>query len=190
MFEIEGRGKLMTPADRKELRQREAKPVWDQMAAWLVEAEQRTSNVILPKSDFAKAMNYVRNHWAELTRYLDDGMLPIDNNETELLMRQVAVGRKNWLFAGSVAGGERNAAFLTITSSAMRNDLDVWLYVNDVLKQLLAGSTDYDALLPWNWRDQHPEAVRQYRVEERTLRDAAKQAKRAYRRATQAKPTQ
>ena len=190
LFEIEGRGKLMTPADRKELRQREAKPVWDQMAAWLVEAEQRTSNVILPKSDFAKAMNYVRNHWAELTRYLDDGMLPIDNNETELLMRQVAVGRKNWLFAGSVAGGERNAAFLTITSSAMRNDLDVWLYVNDVLKQLLAGTTDYDALLPWNWRDQHPEAVCQYRVEERTLRDAAKQAKRAYRRATQAKPTQ
>ena len=82
------------------------------MEAWLAEAEFRTSNVILPKSDFAKALQYIRNHLTELKRYLDNGHIPIDNNETEQLMKQVAVGRKNWLFAGSIAGGERTAGFL------------------------------------------------------------------------------
>ena len=81
--------------------------------------------MVLPKSDLRKALNYLRNHWAELRRYLDDPPLPMDNNECEQLMKQVALGRKNWLFAGSVAGGERNAGFLTLTSSAHRNDLDV-----------------------------------------------------------------
>ncbi len=86
------------------------------------------------------------------------------------------------LFAGSVAGGERNAGFLTLASSALRNDLDVWLYVKDVLDQLLAGSTDYDRLLPWNWAASHPEAIRTYRVEERRDRSARQSARRANRR--------
>ena len=86
------------------------------------------------------------------------------------------------LFAGSVAGGERNAGFLTLVSSALRNDLDVWLYVKDVLDQLLAGSTDYEPLLPWNWAASHPEAIRTYRVEERRDRAARKTAKRDQRR--------
>ena len=84
--------------------------------------------------------------------------------KTEQLMKQVALGRKNWLFAGSVLGGERSAGFLTLVSSAHRNDLDVWLYVKDVLEQLLAGTTDYEPLLPWNWAAAHPEAIRKYRV--------------------------
>ena len=99
-------------------------------------------------------------------------------------MRQVALGRKNWLFAGSMAGGERNADFLTLTSSAHRNNLDVWLYVKDVIDQLLANSTDYEPLLPWNWAVEHPTAVRQYRVEENTRRATNKRAKRAKRRAS------
>ena len=122
-------------------------------------------SVILPKSDFAKALQYVRNHWVELKRYLSDGRLPMDNNDTEQLMKQVALGRKNWLFVGSVEGGQRNVGFLTPVSSALRNDLDVWLYVKDVLDRLLSGSTDYERLLPWNWVASHPEAIRQYRVE-------------------------
>jgi adenylate cyclase len=144
--------------------------------------DERTENVILPKSDFAKALQYVRNHLVELKRYLDDPKLPMDNNDAEQLMKQVALGRKNWLFAGSVAGGERNAGFLTLVSSAHRNDLDVWVYVKDVLDQLLAGSTDYESLLPWNWAAEHPEAIRQYRVEERRDRATRKQFRRALRR--------
>ncbi len=164
------------------MRQSEAKAIWDTIEGWLEEVKQRTTNVILPKSDFAKALQYVRNHAVELRRYLDDPRLPMDNNETEQLMKQVALGRKNWLFAGSVAGGERSAGFLTLASSALRNDLDVWLYVKDVLDQLLAGSTDYERLLPWNWAASHPEAIRTYRVEERRDRSAHRAARRADRR--------
>jgi hypothetical protein len=86
-------------------------------------------------------------------------------------MKQVALGRKNWLFVGSVAGGERAARLMTLVSSAIRNHLDVALYLKDVLEQLLAGATDYESLCPHVWKLEHPEAVRQYRIEER--RDAA-----------------
>ena len=182
LYDIEDRGKTMTVEERLQLRQSEAVPIWRAMGLWLDEVQHRTSNVILPKSDFAQALQYIRNHFAELQRYLADGRIPIDNNETEQLMRQVALGRKNWLFAGSVNGGERAAGFLTLVSSAVRNDLDVWLYVKDVLDQLLAGSTDYEALLPWNWAAQHPAAIRQYRVAERRDRQNRQQAKRSQRR--------
>ena len=182
LYDIEDRGKSLSAEERLRLRQTEAVPIWAAMERWLAEVKQRTTNVILPKSDFAKALQYVRNHWVELKRYLSDGRLPMDNNETEQLMKQVALGRKNWLFVGSVEGGERNAGFLTLVSSALRNDLDVWLYVKDVLDQLLSGSTDYERLLPWNWAASHPEAIRQYRVEERRDRSARRASKRAARR--------
>jgi transposase len=182
LYDIEDRGKVMSPEQRLELRQSEAKPIWDAMAVWLEEVKLRTSNVILPKSDFAQALQYIRNHFVELKRYLDDASIPIDNNETEQLMKQVALGRKNWMFAGSVAGGERTAGFLTLVSSALRNDLDVWQYVKDVLDQLLAGVTDYEPLLPWNWAATHPDAIREYRVEERKDRTERKCQKREDRR--------
>lgn len=184
LYDIEDRGKALSPEDRLVLRQTEARPIWDTIEAWLEEVKHRTTRVILPKSDLAKALGYMRNHAVELRRYLDDPHLPIDNNETEQLMKQVALGRKNWLFAGSVAGGERNAGFLTLASSALRNDLDVWLYVKDVLDQLLAGRTDYDQFLPWTWAASHPEAVRTYRAQERRNRSARQSARRASRRGT------
>jgi hypothetical protein len=182
LYDIEGLGKSMSPEERLSLRREQARPIWDAICQWLEDVERRTSQVILPKSDFGKALQYVRNHLTELMRYLEDGRLPMDNNETEQLMRQVALGRKNWLFAGSVRGGERNAAFLTLASSAIRNDLDVWSYVKDVLDQLLAGSTDYEALLPWNWAAAHPESIRTYRVQERRERTERKARRRAQRR--------
>jgi hypothetical protein len=188
LYDMEDRGAVMSPEQRLELRQSEAKPIWDAMAVWLEEVKLRTSNVVLPKSDFAKALQYIRNHFVELQRYLDDPLLPIDNNETEQLMKQVAIGRKNWLFAGSLAGGERTAGFLTLVSSALRNDLDIWRYVQDVLDQLLAGATDYEPLLPWNWSATHPDALRQYRVEERNDRTARKRQKREDRRRRKKQP--
>jgi transposase len=182
LYDIEDRGKMLSPEERLALRQSEAQPIWQAMQGWLDEVRLRTSNVILPKSDFAKALQYVRNHFTELQLYLSDPLLPIDNNLTEQLMKQVAIGRKNWLFAGSVSGGERSAGFLTLASSALRNDLDVWQYIKDVLDQLLGGSTDYESLLPWNWAQTHPDAIRHYRVEERRDRATRQQARRANRR--------
>ena len=182
LYDIEDRGRGMSVDERRMLRQQEAQPIWDTMLQWLADVERRTEQVIVPKSDMGKALQYVRNHHVELRRYLEDGRVPFDNNETEQLMRQVALGRKNWLFAGSVLGGERNAAFLTLTSSAIRNDLDVWAYVKDVLDRLLSGSTDYAALLPWNWAASHPEAIRTYRQEERRDRSHRKTQRRQARR--------
>jgi len=137
---------------------------------------------VLPKDTFGQALTYLRNQFDPLLVYLDDGLMPIDNNETEQLMKQVAIGRKNWLFIGDVEPGYRAADLLTLVSSAVRNDLDVFVYVKDVLDRLLAGETDYHALRPDVWKESHPEAVRVYRQEERAARADAKATKRARRR--------
>ena len=183
LFDIETRAKSMSIDERLSLRQSESQAIWDQMRDELESIDDRTEQAVLPKSDFRKALNYTRNHWTELTRYLNDPHLPIDNNLCEQLMRQVGLGRKNWLFCGSIAGGERNAGFLTLVSSAHRNDLDVWAYVNDILQHLLAGETDYEPMLPGNWAASHPEHIRKFRRDERRRRDVRKETERDKRRA-------
>ena len=96
-------------------------------------------------------------------------------------MRQVALGRKNWLFVANVASGERSARLMTIVSSAKRHSLDVWKYLKDVLDRLLAGETDYTKLLPDVWKQEHPEAIRRYREEESRYKSDRKQLTRARR---------
>ncbi len=187
LYDIEDEGRTLSPEARLELRRSRANPIWESMSKWLSDAEQRIRHVILPSSDFGKALQYIRNHWDPLTRYLENPHIPLDNNETEQLMKQVALGRKNWLFQGSVAGGERSAGFLTLVSSAVRHDLDVWYYVKDVLDRLLAGETDYERLLPWVWKAEHPDRIRQYRVNERKERTERKRRRRAARRAQRAR---
>jgi hypothetical protein len=179
LYDIEERGKTLSAEGRLHLRQREARPVLDRLRIWL---DSDAAARVLPKSTFAEAVRYLRNHWEALKLYLSDGRMPIDNNDTEQLMKQVALGRKNWLFLGSVAAGYRAATFLTIVSTAHRNDLDVWAYVKDVLDQLLAGSTDYHALQADVWKQSHPEHIRTYRAEERRDRADAKRYHRARRR--------
>ena len=98
------------------------------------------------------------------------------------LMKQVALGRKNWMFIGSVDAGYRAADLMSLVSSAERNDLDVFPYVKDVLCRLLAGETNYESLRPDVWKQAHPEAIRVYRVEERRSRADVQSIKRARRR--------
>ena len=173
------RAKDLTWQDRQALRQRESTVVLDAIWRWLETAPLRD---VLPKSDFADALRYIRNHWKELNVYVHDGRIPIDNNLVEQLMKQVAMGRKAWLFVCGVAGGEQSAMMMTLVSSARRHDLDVGVYVKDVLDQLLAGCTDYDRLLPDIWKQSHPEAIREYRVEERRDKADRKQFQAARRR--------
>lgn len=180
LYDIETRAKSLGAAERVALRDREARPVWRRIRELL---DGEAASRVLPKEKMSEALGYLRNHWEPLQRYLDDGRLPIDNNETEQLMKQIATGRKNWLFLGSVAAGERMADLLTLVSSALRNDLDVWAYLKDVFDQLLAGSTDYASLRPDRWAAAHPEHIRVYRVDERRDRAAALQHRRARRRA-------
>jgi transposase len=179
LYDIEDRGRTLSCLEREASRAAEARPVWQRLRELL---DGEAARRVLPKDKFAEALGYLRNQWDALQVYLGDGRLPIDNNETEQLMKQVAIGRKNWLFVGSVAAGERAADFLTIVSSAVRNDLDVWAYVRDLLDRLLAGDRDYAALRPDCWAASHPEHVRVYRAEERRDRADAKQLRRAERR--------
>ncbi len=179
LYDIEDRGKALPCAEREALRAAEALPAWQRLRELLDgEAVAR----VLPKEKFAEALGYLRNQWDALQVYLGDGRLPIDNNETEQLMKQVAIGRKNWLFVGSVAAGERAADFLSIVSSAVRNDLDVWAYVKEMLDRLLAGDRDFAALRPDRWAAEHPQHIRDYRTEERRDRADARQMRRAHRR--------
>ncbi|MEJ7595061.1 MAG: IS66 family transposase [Planctomycetaceae bacterium] len=170
LYDIEDRGKELSPENRRTLRQTESIPVLNRMGEYL-KSDAVSERCILPKSDFAAAVNYIRNHWEQLQLYTTNGLIPIDNNDVEQLMKQVATGRKNWLFIGSADAGERAANLLTLVSTAHRNDLDVWMYVKDALDQLLAGSTDYESLRADVWKQSHPEAVRTYRSDER--RDTA-----------------
>ena len=179
LYDIEDRAKSLTAEDRQLLRTTESRPIWGRMHEYL--ASEAVADV-LPKEPFGQALTYLRNQFMHLLIYLDDGLMPIDNNETEQLMKQVALGRKNWMFIGSVDAGYRAADLMTLASSAARNDLDVFLYVKDVLDRLLDGETDYDALRPDVWKQSHPEAVRLYRVEERRSRADAKMVRRARRR--------
>jgi transposase len=179
LYDIETRAKDLSWQERGALRQRESTVVLEAMWHWL---ETAPLSAVLPKSDFAEALRYIRNHWRQLNVYVGDGRIPIDNNSVEQLMKQVAMGRKAWLFVASVAGGEQSARMMTLVSSARRHDLDVGVYLKDVLDQLLAGSTDYDRLLPDVWKQSHPEAVRAYRVEERRDKADRKQFQAAQRR--------
>jgi transposase len=185
LYDIEERGKFLSVGEREELRSLEARPVWQRMRELL---DGPAASDVLPKEKFAEALGYLRNQWDALEVYLGDGRIPIDNNQAEQLMKQIALGRKNWLFFGSVAAGERMADLLTLVSSALRNDLDVWAYVKDVLDRLLAGSTDYASLRPDRWAASHPEHIRVYRADERRDRAAAQHHRRARRRAAQRTP--
>lgn len=179
LYDLEDRAKVLSLQERVALRSHESRPVLDRISAYL---DSDAFARVLPKSDFAQAVGYLRNHWDALQVFLADGRLPIDNNDVEQLMKQVAVGRKNWLFVGSVEAGVRAATLLTIVSTAVRNDLDVWAYLNDVLEKMLSGSTDYALLRADVWKQSHPESIRSYRRDER--RDAAdrKRFRRARRR--------
>jgi transposase len=186
LYDIEDRGKVMDAAGLLELRQTESAAVWQRMRTYL---DSEAVKGVLPKEAMGKAITYLNNHWEALQLYTTDAQIPIDNNDTEQLMKQVALGRKNWMFIGSLAAGGRAADLMTLVSSAVRNDLDVSAYVKDVLDQLLAGSTDYESLRPDVWAAAHPDQIRQYRREERRDRADRKRFHRAARRqATRTRP--
>lgn len=178
LFDINTREQGMDVAARTEHRQTHALPALQLIKKYI---DTLDDQVVLPKSDLGGALGYLRNHWDALCVYASDGRIPMDNNRVEQLMREVALGRKNWLFVGNVPSGERSARLMTIVSSAKRHQLDVWKYLKDVLDRLLAGETDYAKLVPDTWKLEHPEAVRVYRQEESRYKSDRKQVDRARR---------
>jgi len=103
-------------------------------------------------ADVAKAMDYMLKRWSAFTRFLSDGRIYLTNNAAERALRGIAIGRKNWLFAGSDRGGERAAAIYTLIATAKLNNIDPQAWLADVLRRI----ADHPArrlheLLPWNW---------------------------------------
>jgi transposase len=117
------------------------------MKSWL----EATLAKLSRKSDTAAAIRYALSRWPALTRFLDDGQLEFDNNAAERALRVVALGRKNYLFAGSNAGGERAAAIYSLLGSAKLNGLDPELYLHHVLDRVADHPiSKINDLLPWN----------------------------------------
>ena len=123
------------------------RPVIDGLAAFFDAALARISG----KNELAGPIRYARSRWSALTRYLDDGCLEISNNAAERAIRPLALGRKNYLFAGSDAGGERAAAAYTLIETAKLNGLDPEAYLRDVLGRIADHPINrIRELLPWN----------------------------------------
>ncbi len=181
LYDVEDQIKLLDDEQRLARRQSLSRHVLDLIEEYLA-SEAMSAPKVLPKSNLGQAAAYVRRHWKALSQFLDDPSIPIDNNDCEQLMKRVATGRKNWLFKGSVAAGERAANLMTVIGSAVRNDLDVAAYLDDVLRRSLAGETDWSAMAPHTWKAEHPESIRVYRQEERRQAADRKRQRRARRR--------
>jgi hypothetical protein len=171
LYDIERRCAQWSDEARGELRAKESRMILDRLRDWL---DGPLARSVLPASKLGGALNYVRNHWDALCVYATDGRLPIDNNQVERLMKRVAIGRKNWLFVGSMRAGIRNASLMSLVASAQRQEIDIGMYLESVITHLLRGTARVEELLPDRWKAEHPEAVRTYREQER--RDKADNA--------------
>ncbi len=132
MYDVERPIQQLDHDQRRVIRQQQAKPIADTLHAWLVAQRARVPE----GSATAKAIDYSLRRWDALTHYLDNGAVPIDNNWVENRIRPVAIGRANWLFAGSLRAGKRAAAVMSLIHSARLNGHDAYAYMKDILERL------------------------------------------------------
>jgi hypothetical protein len=131
------------------LRQEKSKPLLDDFGAWL-RAQQAE---VLPKGPVGQAVAYTLSNWTALNRYVEDGGLDIDNNAAERALRGIAVGRKNWLFAGSDRGGRAAAVLVSFTQTCKDLNLDPFAYLRDILARIADHPMkDINQLLPDQWQ--------------------------------------
>ena len=153
LYGIEAEIRGRPPDERREVRQARAGPELESLHAWW----HATLTTLSKKSELAVAIRYALSRWSALTRYRDDGRLEIDNNAAERALRAVALGRKNWLFAGSDDGGERAATIYSLLGTAKLNNLDPEGYLRYVLERIADHPINrIEQLLPWNVVEQLP----------------------------------
>jgi transposase len=148
LYKIEEEIKNLTPNEKKVRRQKEAKPILDEMYTYLVNRYDK----VPPKSHLKEAMGYTIQFWKGLTRYLDDGRLSIDNNHTERTIRQFVMARNNFLFADTVKGAKALCLHFSLIQTANENGIEPYQYYQMLLNKIPHCQTveDYEALLPWN----------------------------------------
>jgi transposase len=149
LYGVEAEARGLPPDQRKAIRIAKSKPLMTAFHAWL---EQQLARI--PKGgDLAVAIRYALTRFTALSRYLDDGTLEIDNNIAERAIRGLAVGRKNWLFAGSDTGGQRAAAIYSLIETAKLNAINPEAWLADVLPRIDDHPNKrLHELLPWNWK--------------------------------------
>ena len=188
LYDIEERGKTLDAAARHQLRQREAVPIWDRMRRWL---DNIPVQRVLPQSAIGKALGYLRNQWSALRVYLREGRIPIDNDQSEQILRPLTVGRSNWLFLGHPRAAAGRLQMYSVVSSAHRHHLVVEDYLEDVLRRLADAQQNHPAdlapdapylldLLPDRWASSHPQSVRRGRIAEREVVSDNKRWRRAH----------
>lgn len=150
LYQIEKRAMDLTADERRQVRQRESRPIAQALLAWMV-AQRK---LVHEGSAIAKAIDYSVNRWEALMRFLDDGDIPIDNNWNENRIRPIAQGRSAWLFAGSLRAGKRGAAIMSLIQSAKLNGHDPYAYLKDVLTRLpTQPASRIEELLPHLWQN-------------------------------------
>lgn len=148
LYEVERLAGELDAEQRYRLRQLRSKPIADTLRQWLVLQRQRASD----GTAIARAIDYSLGCWQALTRFLDDGAVPVDNNWIENRIRPIALGRSNWLFAGSLRGGQRAAAVMSLIQSAKLNGHNPYQYLKDILDRLPTHpASRIDELLPHRW---------------------------------------
>jgi transposase len=148
LYEVERLAAELDAEGRSRLRALRSKPIADTLHEWLILHRQRATD----GTAMAKAIDYSLKRWGPLTRFLEDPAVPIDNNWIENRIRPIAIGRSNWLFAGSLRGGQRAAAVMSLIQSARLNGHDPYAYLRDVLGRLpTQPNSRIDELLPHRW---------------------------------------
>jgi transposase len=148
LYDIERETQNLNAEDRQSIRQDKSRRIADALHGWMLAQRSQVAN----GGATAKALDYSLKRWQALTRFIEDGRLPIDNNWIENQMRPIAIGRKNWLFAGSLLAGQRAAAIMSLIQSAKLNGHDPHAYLRDVLRRLPTHrASQIGELLPHRW---------------------------------------
>ncbi len=153
LYDVEREAQELSAEQRQRMRQLQSQPIADKLREWLLLQRQKATD----GTAIAKAIDYSLGRWKALTRFLDDGTLPIDNNWVENRIRPIALGRSNWLFAGSLRAGKRAAAVMSLIQSARLNGHDPYRYLKDVLERLpTQPASRIGELLPHGWMPATP----------------------------------
>ena len=154
LFDIEDLHKPSSLEERLFARHEKSQPIVDSFHEWLLNEQARQ----LPKAKLLGAINYMLHRWESFTRFLESGMVPMDNNVAERALKYPILGRKAWLFVGNPEAGETAAKLITLTKTCNRLHIDPFAYLQDVYARLPTMSPDeLPLLLPDRWLQDHPQ---------------------------------